>query len=202
MTHQKKLTKAPKHKHKDKPSWSDPSLIPQKHSDTPEFNDTRCFAVSPFPPALLCYPSHLSSPRLRHTLPAHLHVSENHPSSLRGIPCPYKTLQQSLSPIYLIIKSTAPHLHTPHQFHHGISRLVLRRPLSSFRDTDRPITGDDHFAYALSSNQAWAGYKNHQNPTFFPKLAAGQSPTIRTRSPHFLSLQCHLANSGFLVQFG
>ncbi|KAL3423781.1 carbonic anhydrase [Phlyctema vagabunda] len=38
--------------------------------------------------------------------------------------------------------------------------------------------GDDHFAYALSSNEAWAGYKNHQNPTFFPKLAAGQSPTI------------------------
>ncbi|KAI1777330.1 carbonic anhydrase [Hypoxylon cercidicola] len=34
------------------------------------------------------------------------------------------------------------------------------------------------FAYALSSNQAWAGYKGHQNPDFFPKLALGQSPEI------------------------
>ncbi|KAI1387751.1 carbonic anhydrase [Hypoxylon trugodes] len=34
------------------------------------------------------------------------------------------------------------------------------------------------FAYALSSNQAWAGYKGHQNPDFFPKLASGQSPAI------------------------
>jgi len=37
---------------------------------------------------------------------------------------------------------------------------------------------EDTFSYALSSNAAWAGYKNHQNPSFFPKLAAGQSPTI------------------------
>ncbi|KAI5923418.1 carbonic anhydrase [Camillea tinctor] len=36
----------------------------------------------------------------------------------------------------------------------------------------------DPFAYALSSNQAWAGYKGHQNPEFFNKLAAGQSPSI------------------------
>jgi len=36
----------------------------------------------------------------------------------------------------------------------------------------------DSFSYALSSNAAWAGYKNHQNPSFFPKLATGQSPTI------------------------
>ncbi|KAI0174551.1 carbonate dehydratase [Pestalotiopsis sp. NC0098] len=36
----------------------------------------------------------------------------------------------------------------------------------------------DPFTYALSSNQAWAGYKNHQNPDFFPRLAAGQSPSI------------------------
>ncbi|KAI1500873.1 carbonic anhydrase [Biscogniauxia marginata] len=36
----------------------------------------------------------------------------------------------------------------------------------------------DPFAYALSSNQAWAGYKGHQNPEFFSKLAAGQSPEI------------------------
>ncbi|KAK0617105.1 carbonic anhydrase [Immersiella caudata] len=34
------------------------------------------------------------------------------------------------------------------------------------------------FLYALSSNNAWAGYKAHQNPTFFPKLASGQSPQI------------------------
>lgn len=36
----------------------------------------------------------------------------------------------------------------------------------------------DSFAYALSSNHAWAGYKSHQNPDFFPKLATGQSPSI------------------------
>jgi len=36
----------------------------------------------------------------------------------------------------------------------------------------------DSFAYALSSNHAWAGYKAHQNPQFFPKLASGQSPSI------------------------
>lgn len=37
----------------------------------------------------------------------------------------------------------------------------------------------DTFQYALSSNGAWAGYKSHQNPDFFPKLASGQSPQIR-----------------------
>ncbi|KKA27768.1 hypothetical protein TD95_004446 [Thielaviopsis punctulata] len=36
----------------------------------------------------------------------------------------------------------------------------------------------DTFQYAMSSNHAWAGYKAHQNPTFFQKLAAGQSPSI------------------------
>ncbi|KAI1633511.1 carbonic anhydrase [Biscogniauxia mediterranea] len=36
----------------------------------------------------------------------------------------------------------------------------------------------DPFAYALSSNQAWAGYKSHQNPEFFNHLAAGQQPSI------------------------
>ncbi|KAI5866345.1 carbonate dehydratase [Durotheca rogersii] len=36
----------------------------------------------------------------------------------------------------------------------------------------------DAFAYAMSSNQAWAGYKGHQNPEFFPKLATGQKPAI------------------------
>lgn len=42
---------------------------------------------------------------------------------------------------------------------------------------------EDTFLYALSSNNAWAGYKAHQNPDFFPKLASGQSPPIRTFSP-------------------
>ncbi|KAI0164149.1 carbonic anhydrase [Xylariaceae sp. FL1272] len=37
---------------------------------------------------------------------------------------------------------------------------------------------EDAFAYALTSNAAWAGYKGHQNPDFFPRLAAGQSPQI------------------------
>ncbi|KAI1366915.1 carbonic anhydrase-like protein [Xylaria arbuscula] len=37
---------------------------------------------------------------------------------------------------------------------------------------------EDSFVYALSSNQAWAGYKAHQNPEFFPRLATGQSPEI------------------------
>ncbi|KAH8811989.1 carbonate dehydratase [Xylogone sp. PMI_703] len=39
-------------------------------------------------------------------------------------------------------------------------------------------SAQDIFEYALSSNAAWAGYKSHQNPSYFPKLAAGQSPTI------------------------
>ncbi|ESZ99369.1 hypothetical protein SBOR_0239 [Sclerotinia borealis F-4128] len=34
------------------------------------------------------------------------------------------------------------------------------------------------FDYALSSNAAWAGYKSHQNPKFFPTMAQGQSPSI------------------------
>lgn len=38
---------------------------------------------------------------------------------------------------------------------------------------------EDTFNYALSSNGAWAGYKAHQNPQFFSKLASGQSPQIR-----------------------
>ncbi|KAK3682477.1 carbonate dehydratase [Podospora appendiculata] len=36
----------------------------------------------------------------------------------------------------------------------------------------------DSFLYALSSNNAWAGYKAHQNPNFFSKLASGQTPQI------------------------
>jgi len=39
-------------------------------------------------------------------------------------------------------------------------------------------TTEDTFAYALSSNAAWAGYKAHQNPNYFPRLATGQSPKI------------------------
>jgi hypothetical protein len=45
---------------------------------------------------------------------------------------------------------------------------------------------EDAFLYALSSNNAWAGYKGHQNPNFFPKLASGQSPQIR-KSRHSMS---------------
>lgn len=41
---------------------------------------------------------------------------------------------------------------------------------------------EDTFQYALSSNGAWAGYKAHQNPQFFSKLAGGQSPQIRKSS--------------------
>lgn len=37
---------------------------------------------------------------------------------------------------------------------------------------------DDPYSHALSSNNAWASYKAHQNPAYFEKLAAGQSPTI------------------------
>lgn len=37
----------------------------------------------------------------------------------------------------------------------------------------------DKFEYALKSNDAWANYKGHQNPAFFPNLAKGQSPSIR-----------------------
>jgi len=39
-------------------------------------------------------------------------------------------------------------------------------------------SNDDSFSYALSSNAAWAGYKAHQNPNFFPKMSQGQSPSI------------------------
>ncbi|KAI1178279.1 carbonic anhydrase [Nemania sp. FL0916] len=39
-------------------------------------------------------------------------------------------------------------------------------------------SAEDPFAYALSSNRAWAGYKTHQNPEFFTSLATGQSPEI------------------------
>ncbi|KAK3402177.1 carbonic anhydrase [Sordaria brevicollis] len=40
------------------------------------------------------------------------------------------------------------------------------------------MSSENTFHYALSSNNAWAGYKAHQNPQFFPKLAGGQSPEI------------------------
>lgn len=38
---------------------------------------------------------------------------------------------------------------------------------------------ENSYLYALSSNNAWASYKAHQNPNFFAKLASGQSPQIR-----------------------
>ncbi|KAL1842294.1 hypothetical protein VTK73DRAFT_3154 [Phialemonium thermophilum] len=49
---------------------------------------------------------------------------------------------------------------------------------------------EDAFLYALSSNNAWAGYKAHQNPSFFSKLASGQSPQIPRLplTPSFLSM--------------
>jgi hypothetical protein len=57
------------------------------------------------------------------------------------------------------------------------------RRKSRFHEQDKLLTVlaivEDAFSYALSSNAAWAGYKNHQNPAFFPKLATGQSPSIR-----------------------
>ncbi|PSS03459.1 carbonate dehydratase [Coniella lustricola] len=37
---------------------------------------------------------------------------------------------------------------------------------------------EDTYEYALSSNDAWAGYKSHQNPEFFSRLASGQTPQI------------------------
>ncbi|KAI1005382.1 hypothetical protein K3495_g2833 [Podosphaera aphanis] len=37
---------------------------------------------------------------------------------------------------------------------------------------------NDEYDYALKSNQAWSNYKGHQNPTFFHKADAGQSPSI------------------------
>ncbi|CAI4215423.1 unnamed protein product [Parascedosporium putredinis] len=35
---------------------------------------------------------------------------------------------------------------------------------------------EDKYHYALSSNQAWAGYKSHQNPVFFKNQAIGETP--------------------------
>ncbi|KAL8417510.1 hypothetical protein RB594_001252 [Gaeumannomyces avenae] len=40
------------------------------------------------------------------------------------------------------------------------------------------MANQDVFQYSMSSNSAWAGYKAHQNPNFFPKLASGQWPQI------------------------
>ncbi|SPN97444.1 related to carbonic anhydrase [Cephalotrichum gorgonifer] len=38
--------------------------------------------------------------------------------------------------------------------------------------------GKNQYHYALSSNQAWAGYKFHQNPDFFRNQAIGETPSI------------------------
>ena len=51
---------------------------------------------------------------------------------------------------------------------------------------------EDSFSYALSSNAAWAGYKSHQNPQFFPKMNQGQSPSIRMFPPPVLPAQVTL----------
>lgn len=37
---------------------------------------------------------------------------------------------------------------------------------------------ENSFGHALNSNNAWATYKAHQNPQFFPNLAKGQQPEI------------------------
>ena len=52
--------------------------------------------------------------------------------------------------------------------------------LSSITLTHHHENAEDPFMYALSSNSAWAGYKGHQNPEFFTRLASGQAPDIRT----------------------
>ena len=64
-----------------------------------------------------------------------------------------------------------------------------RPPLSKTRALSILTTKtEDSFLYALSSNNAWAGYKAHQNPGFFPKLASGQSPQIRNAPLSLFSL--------------
>ncbi|CAG8954402.1 hypothetical protein HYFRA_00006029 [Hymenoscyphus fraxineus] len=39
-------------------------------------------------------------------------------------------------------------------------------------------TGEDKFTFALKSNDAWANYKGHQNPSYFPEMSKGQAPQI------------------------
>lgn len=71
----------------------------------------------------------------------------------------------------------------------------LRRtlPETALADPLTPIPpAEDTFLYALSSNNAWAGYKAHQNPNFFPKLESGQTPQIRKfPSPTCPNGTCH-----------
>jgi len=55
---------------------------------------------------------------------------------------------------------------------------LIRSGFSIPRDQITMGSQQDTFQYALKSNDAWANYKGHQNPTFFPKLAEGQSPSI------------------------
>lgn len=50
-----------------------------------------------------------------------------------------------------------------------------------FQTADPPAENQYH--YALSSNQAWAGYKSHQNPSFFRNQASGETPSICMSSP-------------------
>lgn len=73
------------------------------------------------------------------------------------------------------------------RYTHHAPQIIFPAPFHALYTTNMPaamLTGsildaEDSFQYALSSNGAWAGYKAHQNPQFFPKLASGQSPQIR-----------------------
>ncbi|KAL2208126.1 carbonic anhydrase [Sarocladium strictum] len=40
------------------------------------------------------------------------------------------------------------------------------------------MASEDDYTYALSSNQAWAGYKSRQNPSFFKTIAEKNTPSI------------------------
>lgn len=61
------------------------------------------------------------------------------------------------------------------------SQILDLRKGTSIMDTNME---EDKFTYALKSNDAWANYKGHQNPTYFPEMSKGQSPQIRMFSPH------------------
>lgn len=69
----------------------------------------------------------------------------------------------------------------------ALSYSFLSYSMDSNSLTTPSHNAEDLFQYALSSNGAWAGYKAHQNPQFFSKLASGQSPQIRTLPCSWLS---------------
>jgi len=58
---------------------------------------------------------------------------------------------------------------------------------------------EDKYQYALNSNQAWAGYKSYQNPSFFKNLASGQAPQIRKLIPHWFALYSRLTRDGLIA---